>query len=354
MSTPKPGTNVPQIPTLSRRIGVVPFSSLKAGDTFRIHESSDSNWIGISPNQVWTKTPLTHDKDNGLPQNALCDGTCAYIADNAPVVPGWTVKEDLPLWLIEGSSPSVLSDAPGEDTPAWTVCPSCGCTGVYGNGVDATELACPNCGLQYNPNDYAEFIDEGVSLPPSDDDPAIVTRLLNRISGYKPTDGDDQVDAPFCAKCGLPVYDLTNALCPDCGLYFCSDCAKGGHYVPGHITTNSIQFKDIAVGELFTLQGGDGAVWQRVMATAPKSDHATFYYFRANARLYRPPFPGAFVVEYIHLLDASLVERVTLPSDRIELTPAGFRLVSEAEQKKEIAPPLPGLEVSPASYYDEV
>jgi len=93
----------------------------------------------------------------------------------------------------------------------------------------------------------------------------------------------------------------------------------------------TLQFKDIAVGELFTLQGGDGAVWQRIISTEPKVESLTFYYFRANARLYRPPFPGAFAVEYIHLLDASLVERVTLPESSWELTPAGEKHTTSPE-----------------------
>ena len=34
------------------------------------------------------------------------------------------------------------------------VCPDCEGNEVYGNGIDARELACPDCGLQYSPSDY--------------------------------------------------------------------------------------------------------------------------------------------------------------------------------------------------------
>jgi len=36
----------------------------------------------------------------------------------------------------------------------WPTCPDCGSDEVYGNGPDAKELGCPNCGLQYDPRDY--------------------------------------------------------------------------------------------------------------------------------------------------------------------------------------------------------
>jgi len=89
-----------------------------------------------------------------------------------------------------------------------------------------------------------------------------------------------------------------------------------------------VQFRDIAVGQRFIMGGRH---WQRIAVTTPPEDYQTRYYFRANARLCRPPFPGAFVVEYIHLLDASLVERVSLPESSWELTPAGEKRTTSPE-----------------------
>ena len=38
----------------------------------------------------------------------------------------------------------------------WKQCPNCDSYRVYGNGQDARELACPDCGLQYNPENEIE------------------------------------------------------------------------------------------------------------------------------------------------------------------------------------------------------
>lgn len=85
-------------------------------------------------------------------------------------------------------------------------------------------------------------------------------------------------------------------------------------------------FGDIALGETFVM---NGAYWQRIAETQPPIDTKLTYYFAANAALYRPD-PGqparAFQVEYIHLLDASIVERVMSPEDRVELTKTGENL----------------------------
>lgn len=46
-------------------------------------------------------------------------------------------------------------------------CPNCLEHNVYGNGAEAKELACPDCGLQYNPQDYI-LIDDDESADEAD------------------------------------------------------------------------------------------------------------------------------------------------------------------------------------------
>lgn len=38
--------------------------------------------------------------------------------------------------------------------PSLQHCPECGSDEIYGNGLDARELACPRCGLQFDPRNY--------------------------------------------------------------------------------------------------------------------------------------------------------------------------------------------------------
>ena len=56
-----------------------------------------------------------------------------------------------------------LKEHPQDDPHSpYHTCPQCGSRGVYGNGRDAQELACPVCGLQYNP---AEIPYDGRPVP---------------------------------------------------------------------------------------------------------------------------------------------------------------------------------------------
>lgn len=85
------------------------------------------------------------------------------------------------------------------------VCPQCGSTKPYGNGLNAKELACPDCGLQYDPHNYVcpncgGFAPEGycencgpypkeasaVYPPPIDDEdlPAFILRQVEDAERY--------------------------------------------------------------------------------------------------------------------------------------------------------------------------
>ena len=103
MSTPNPGTSVPQIPTLGRQEAdgqVVPFSSLKPGDKFV--PSRNGDWYFVPVRKVYTKTQKFTLPENGLPVNAICKKERFWFDKDAPVIVKLRVQEALPLWLLEG------------------------------------------------------------------------------------------------------------------------------------------------------------------------------------------------------------------------------------------------------------
>ena len=316
-----------------------------------------------------------------------------------------------------------------------TVCPRCGSTRVYGNGLNATELACPDCGMQYEPcpppenkDDYTlhfhcDTCGADIWAIPKDfygscflcgsenvrvlegqaDDAEKPDMFTCRACGsddtftYSDDEGlGGETTRLQCVDCGedyvlwtAPSRDLSLKICPVCNTVgdfsrvyrnramcrecktihpisslleidytpVCSYCGKEGvtqdvypnrNYcphcqeinvaiIPRHVynltkndpktETTETTFGDIALGETFVM---DGAYWQRIAVTSPPTDTQLTYYFTANAALYRPA-PGqlarAFQVEYIHLLDASIVERVYTGEERIALTEKGFHSV---------------------------